>query len=76
MRGDDTLLISADCEKMVLVCELYPKLPIAATGFIYIAAFLCIRPRITPLHSCHPQPCIETSIIGNGRPVTNVTHAM
>lgn len=40
-----------------------------------MAAFLCIRPRITPLHSYRLQPCIERSIIGNGRPGTNVAHA-
>ena len=69
------MLISADCEDMVLVCELCPKLPIVAAGFICVATFQCIRPRITPLHSYHLQPCIERSIIGNGRPVTNVAHA-
>lgn len=74
-RGDDTLLVSADCEEMVLVCELCPKLPVLAAGFIHVAAFLCIRPRIMPVHTCHLQPCIERSVTGNGGPVTNVAHA-
>lgn len=60
---------------MVLVFELRLKLPIVAAGFIHIAAFLCIRPRITPLRGYHLQPCIERSIIGNGQPVMNVAYA-
>ena len=69
------MLISADCEEMVLVCGLCPRLPIVAAGFILIAAFLCIKPRITPLHSYHLQSCIERSITGNGRLATNMAHA-
>lgn len=67
--------ISVDGEEMVPVCDLCPKLSIPAAGFIHIASFLCIRPRITPLHSYHFQLRIGRSVTGNGKPVTNVSHA-
>lgn len=73
--GDDTLLISADGEENVLVCDFCPKLSIAAVEFIHIASFLCVRPRINPLHSYHLQLFIGRSPTGYGKPMTNVSHA-
>lgn len=75
MGGDDTSLICADCKEMVPIHDLCPKLPIVSVGFIHVAVFLFIRPRITSLCRYILQPCIERSVIRNGRPVMKVPYA-